>query len=153
MTIKQRVLSGAVALVLALAGALAVASPASAHDAPPPCTWVSLGLYDGAGTYLGHQVWTSGSKLTMPSTTCDDIYLTHVARCDNGLDEYWQARIRFYPASGGSYVNGWSGGYGGGWQYDHHTLVIVASAVQNGTKFKVEMIGSTDSPVCMSLFY
>lgn len=154
MNLRKRLVVLAALVVALSTGALTVAGPASAHDAQPPCAWVSLGLYDGAGTLNGFQVWTSHSQLTVPSTACSDIYLTHVATCATGVQESWQARVRFYPASGGSYVNNWVGGYGGGWfNGDFHTLVIVASNVANGTKYKVEMATSTGNPPCMSLYH
>lgn len=138
-------------LALVLAGTLAVTAPASAHTPAGNPTWVSLGLYDGAGTFEGRQVWTSNGQLVTPNNTYPNIAVTHVVSCSLAWGTTYKVRIRFYPASGGQYVTGWVGD-GAGYILDYHLIAEAATGVQNGTHYKVEIV-SDYGPVCMSLYH
>lgn len=140
-----------VIVALVLSGTLALAAPAQAHSPSPNATWVSLGLYDGAGTFDGRQVWTSHSQLITPNHAYNNIDVVHVANCNTGAAAIYKVRTRFYPAGGGQYVNGWLGD-GAGYIFNFHLIAETATGVQSGTHYKVEIV-TDDGPVCMSLYH
>jgi hypothetical protein len=86
------------------------------------------------GTYTGSGDWYSYSPLyrTLDASACEDINLTNRF---GATDDRWY-RVRFYPASGGSYANSWKGP-NSAWGCNCNNM-LVATDVLNNTLFRVE---------------
>jgi hypothetical protein len=123
------------ALLLAIGGFFVVAGPAAADDSSefPYCEQANpagVGTAYGGGFHSPNTGdWYAYGPIITTKTwsACEDINITW-----QYWDE-WRWRVRFYPSSGGSYVNSWktSG-------CDNLCAVIVATNVSNGTSFRME---------------
>jgi hypothetical protein len=128
-------------LALVLVGIVASVAPAQADDSSefPSCvTYASTGTGApyGGGAYTGSGDWYSYSPtlVVRGDSACEDIqsrYRNNSGPYPTTLNTWF--RIRFYPSSGGSYVNSWKSNNIGVFQN-----LIIATNVSDGAWFRVE---------------
>lgn len=121
------------ASIFVLAVSILVAMPAPKAQAAG-CHWFNYEASAGGYT-TGAGIVSYTPRYTVPSSsTCNDINLASIYAPDPNIG--WicaNVRVRFYPSSGGSYVNGWK------WYCPNRTMVV-ASDVSNGTKYRLEFL-------------
>lgn len=127
----QKIVAVLAALVALVGGGVAVAGPAAADDDGefPSCQdWTAVVggpgrevLGSTVDNYYAHTdtVYVPGSW-----SACEDINVSQAF-------DTWRWRVRFYPSSGGNYVNAWKGGC-------DICIVLAATNVANGTRFRLE---------------
>ncbi len=122
--------TGLVATAALLGVMLVGATPAQADDSSeyPSCTnflYTGVGAPYGGGISNGPEFYAYSPQWTVSSSSaCEDITIDHEP-------EQWYWRVRFYPSSGGSYVNSWKTAC-------QLCFVLAATNVANGTKFRIE---------------
>lgn len=125
----------AATLALIAGGGLVFVGAASADDDSefPSCeqaTPAGVGPAYGGGFHSPDtgDWYAYGPIITTKSwSACEDINITWQ------YNDGWNWRVRFYPSSGGSYANSWKSA--GCHQY---CIVLAATAVSNGTSFRME---------------
>ncbi len=139
-----------VAFVLLVAGVFVAPGVASADPVPNPgarsggigiqsCRYTtSTGTgpaYGGGFSGLDEEAYDYGPQFVVPSwSSCNDIqspYRNGSGMYPTPLNTWF--RVRFYPSSGGSYVNSWKSNNIGVSQN-----LIIATAVNNGTRYRIE---------------
>jgi hypothetical protein len=118
-----------VALVVSLMTMVVGFSPSASAAG---CRYQKLDMTGGENGYV-----YSGVALVPSWSTCNDINITTIQSWYENIGYCAYVRIRFYPSSGGNYANGWS------YMCDGSNLKVVASNVANGTRYRVEVSGTT----------
>lgn len=136
----------ALILVGALAGSALALTPADSAKADPTggvgiqsCRYMSSTgtgpAYGGGFSGLNEEAYDYGPQLVVPSwSSCSDIqspYRNGSGTWPTPLNTWF--RVRFFPSSGGSYVNSWKSNNIGVSQN-----LIIATSVGNGTRYRVE---------------
>lgn len=133
----KRLFAMLAAFTVAVAGlALAPATPALAAGCHQISAEAGSGYTEGSTTVFYTPTYT------VPSTSgCNDINITRTyAYFNPDATLCVDARVRFYPSSGGSYTNAWKHRCTS--RFDTY-LWVVASAVSNGTRYRVEFAANT----------
>lgn len=131
----KRILLVAATLLTLVGGGVFVASGTAAADDDsefPSCEQANpagVGPAYGGGIFTGDGDWYAyGPAITTKSwSACEDINITWQ------FGDGWRWRVRFYPSSGGSYVNSWKVA-----PCPNYCKVVVATNVSNGTLFRME---------------
>jgi hypothetical protein len=123
------------AIAMTVAGVGVAAAPAYADDSSeyPNCqnfqpAGVGTSYGGGFGTPSVGDWYAYGPTISTVSwSACEDITIYW-----QYLDD-WTWRVRFYPSSGGSYVNAWKVA-----PCPNYCSVVIATNVANGTRFRIE---------------
>lgn len=146
----KKIFSGVPLLVAMMVSALIVtAAPASADagNGLHACrsVWQATGTYQVQPHPTDpsqNLYYYAAAKYTVPSSsTCNDINVSLIHRQSAPYEAgCTNIRVRFFPSGGGEWTNGWR------WLCDSASWRVIASAVTNGTLYRIEVMQGVGIP-------
>lgn len=128
------VIAAVLGLLLGSGTAAMATTPAGVVPATACHTYTitsQAGTYTSGGDVIGYTAQHSFVRGSCIDINVSDVYVVDGVNGVVGTE----MRVRFYPSSGGSYVNGWTI-----MQLASPTWQVVASDVLNGTKYRLEWL-------------